>query len=151
MPLAQVTSLVTGVAGVRLAADAVLDLWQRDDGTAVGDRAAARAELLAAVDLVRGWYDDLAGSLLDQRDLRDPLPHDKVADGRLVDAVRHDLQGEDGKATATAVRMIWTGDHLDAVRRLQQVIIGPARQASEIQVVGARGALEELLPAGLRR
>ena len=121
LPLAQVTSLVTGVAGVRLAADAVLDLWQRDDGTAVGDRAAARAELLASVDLVRAWYDDLAGSLLDQRDLRDPLPHDKVADGRLVDAVRHDLQGDDGRATATAVRMIWTGDHLDAVRRLQQV------------------------------
>ena len=151
LPLAQVTSLVTGVAGVRLAADAVLDLWQRDDGVAVGDRAAARAELLRSVDLVRAWYDDLAGSLLDERELRDPLPHDKVADGRLVEAVRHDLQGDDGKATATAVRMIWTGDHLDAIRRLQQVIIGPARQANEIRVVGTRGALQELIPAGLRR
>jgi hypothetical protein len=27
---------------------------------------------------------------------------------------------------ATAVRMIWTGDHLDAVRRLQRFIVGPA-------------------------
>jgi Fusaric acid resistance protein-like len=151
LPLAQVTSLVTGVAGVRLAADAVLDLWQRDDGQAVGDRKAAREELLRSVDLVRGWYDDLAGALLDQRDLRDPLPHDKVADGRLVEAVRHDLQGEDGKATATAVRMIWTGDHLDAVRRLQQAIIGPARDANALRAVGGRGILEELLPAGLRR
>ena len=35
-------SLVTGVAGLRLAADAVLDLWQRDDGRPGGDRAAAR-------------------------------------------------------------------------------------------------------------
>jgi hypothetical protein len=26
--------------------------------------------------------------------------------------------------------MIWTGDHLDAVRRLQKVIVGPARSAS---------------------
>ena len=82
------TSLVTGVAGLRLAADAVLDLWQRDDGEPVGDRAAARAELLRSADAVRGWYDDLAGSLLDHAARREPLPHDKVADGRLVDAVR---------------------------------------------------------------
>ena len=34
VPLAEVTSLVTGVGGLRLAADAVLDLWQRDDGSA---------------------------------------------------------------------------------------------------------------------
>jgi hypothetical protein len=25
--------------------------------------------------------------------------------------------------------MIWTGDHLDAVRRLQGVLVGPARAA----------------------
>ena len=151
LPLAQVTSLVTGVAVVRLAADAVLDLWQRDDGEAVGDRAAARAELLRSADAVQGWYDDLAGSLLDEQALRDPLSHDKVADGRLVEAVRHDLQGDDGKATATAVRMIWTGDHLDAVRRLQQVIIEPARAASVIRAAGVRGSLLELVPAALRR
>ena len=35
------TSLVTGVVGLRLAGDAVLDLWQPDDA-AGGDRAAAR-------------------------------------------------------------------------------------------------------------
>ena len=39
MPLAEVTSLVTGVAGLRLAADAVLELWQR---TTHGRRATAR-------------------------------------------------------------------------------------------------------------
>jgi hypothetical protein len=150
LPLAQVTTLVTGVAAVRLAADAVLDLWQRDDGVAVGDRRAARAELTKAADQVQGWYDGLAGSLLDRQQLLDPLPHDVVADGRLVDAVRHDLQGEDGRATATAVRMIWTGDHLDAVRRLQQVIIGPAREAGEVRPTGLRGTLEDLVPAALR-
>ncbi len=42
VPLAEVTSLVSGVAGVRLAADAVLDLWN-GDGAAGGDRSAARA------------------------------------------------------------------------------------------------------------
>ena len=56
-----------------------------------------------------------------------PLAHDEVADGRLVNAVANDLRAADGKATATAVRMVWTGDHLDAVRRLQEVIVEPAR------------------------
>ncbi|MDX6206884.1 MAG: hypothetical protein QOF39_2941 [Frankiales bacterium] len=150
LPLAQMTALVTGVAGVRLGADAVLDLWQGDDGEAAGDRAAARQELLKSADLVQGWYDDLAGSLVGRRELREPLGHDKVADGRLVEAVRHDLQTEDGKATATAVRMIWTGDHLDAIRRLQQTVIGPAREANEIRAAGLLGSLVELVPAALR-
>jgi uncharacterized membrane protein YccC len=125
-PLAEMTGLVTGVGGLRLAADAVLDLWQHEDGSAAGDRAAAREELLSESALVRGWYDELAGSLLAEGTPPAPLSHDTVADGRLVDAVRHDLSGEDGQASATAVRMIWTGDHLDAVRRLQRVIVGPA-------------------------
>jgi hypothetical protein len=29
------------------------------------------------------------------------------------------------------VRMIWTGDHLDAARRLQRIIVGPARATAE--------------------
>ena len=131
IPLAEMTSLVNGVGGVRLAADAVLDLWQREDGATGGDRAAARQELLRTSELVKGWYDDLAHSLVDGGKPRTPLAHDKVADGRLVDAVRHDLGGADGKVSATAVRMIWTGDHLDAVRRLQKFIVGPASAATE--------------------
>ncbi len=47
VPLADITSLVSGVAGLRLAADAVLDLWQREDGSASGDRAAARERAAA--------------------------------------------------------------------------------------------------------
>jgi len=123
IPLADVTRLVTGVAALRLAADALLDLWQRDDGQAAGDRTAARNEILKTTELTKAWYDDLAGALINGRQPREPLPHDKTADGRLIEAVRHDLLGEDGKASATAVRMIWTGGHLDAVRRLQAAII----------------------------
>ena len=131
VPLAEVTSLVTGVGGLRLAADAVLDLWQREDGANTGDRAQARRELLRASELVKVWYDDLARSLVDGGELREPLAHDRVADGRLVDAVRHDLRSADGRASATAVRMIWTGEHLDAARRLQRIIVGPARATAE--------------------
>jgi Fusaric acid resistance protein-like len=131
VPLADVTSLVTGVVGLRLAADAVGDLWQRDDGQAAGHRAAARREVLAASGLVRNWYDELAASLTDGAAVREPLPHDKAADGRLVDAVRRDLGGPDGRASATAVRMIWTADHVDAARRLQATLVDPARTAAE--------------------
>ncbi len=81
-------------------------------------------------EVVKRWYDDLAASLLAGREPREPLAHDEVADGRLVDAVRRDLRDADGEATATAVRMIWTGDHLDAARRLQGIISEPARAAS---------------------
>jgi hypothetical protein len=126
-PLAEISGLVSGVGGLRIAADAVLDLWEREDGTVPGDRAAARAELLKSSALVEGWYDNLAARLADGRPPNPPLAHDEVADGRLVDAVANDLRAADGKATATAVRMVWTGDHLDAVRRLQEVIVEPAR------------------------
>src|SRR5664279_1156442 len=109
-------------------AGAVLELW-RSDRAGGGDRAAARRELLAGSDVVNGWYDRFAGSLVGHGDVPVPLTDDQVADGRLVDAVGHDLRDPDGNATATAVRVIWTGDHLDAVRRLQDTLVEPARAA----------------------
>jgi Fusaric acid resistance protein-like len=129
VPLAEVTSLVTGVVGLRLAGDAVLELWQQPEDEAGGDRAAARRELLSSTDQMAGWYRDFATGLTGRGELPAPLAHDERADQRLVDAVGHDLRGEDGQATATAVRMIWTGDHLDAARRLQEMLAEPARTA----------------------
>jgi uncharacterized membrane protein YccC len=131
VPLVEVTRLVTGVVSLRLAADAILDLWQHGDGAATGDRSAARHQLLALSEQVKHWYEDLAASLAAGGAPREPLPDDKVADERLVAAVRRDLRVDDGEATATAARMIWTGDHLDAVRRLQELIVGPARVVAE--------------------
>jgi hypothetical protein len=128
VPLAEMTRLVTGVAGVRLAADAVLDLWN-GDGARSGDRAAARRELLAAADHVTGWYDRFAASLTGGGPVPEPTLADGAADGRLVDAVANDLRDGDGNATATGIRVIWTGDHLDAVRRLEGMLVGPAQAA----------------------
>jgi len=119
---------VTGVAGVRLAADAVLDLWE-NDGARGGDRSAARRELLGAAEHLTDWYGHFAGSLTGAEQVPDPLADDQVADGRLVEAVAKDLHDADGHATATGVRVIWTGDHLDAVRRLQEMLVVPARAA----------------------
>ncbi len=127
LPLADVAGLVTGIAGLRLEADAVLDLWRAADGQADGDVAAARQEILATAERVTGWYDGLATTMSTGGELPQPLAHDKTADSRLIRAVRRDLLADDGKASATAVRMIWTGDYLDVVRRLQAAIISPAR------------------------
>jgi hypothetical protein len=128
VPLSEVTGLVTGVAGVRLAADAVLELWD-GDGNAEGDRSAARRELQSSAELMTRWYAHFAASLAGAESVPDPLPRDEVADGRLIDAVGRDLRDSDGDATAAGVRVIWTGDHLDAVRRLQEMLVEPARAA----------------------
>ena len=117
--LADVTGLVNGVGRLRLAADAVLDLWRRDADHVGADRAAARDELLRSTALVVKWYDDLAASLVAAGPRPEPLERDDLLDERLVEALRPDLIGADGCVTDTAARMIWTGDYLDAVRRLQ--------------------------------
>jgi uncharacterized membrane protein YccC len=129
LPLAEATSLVTGVIGIRLAADSVLDLWSRD-GVPAGDRSAARRELEAGASGVTAWYDHFAAGLAGREPLPEPLPPDAVADGRLVAAVERDLGDPDGRATATGVRVLWTGDHLDAARRLQAMVVEPARAAT---------------------
>jgi uncharacterized membrane protein YccC len=137
VPLAEVTALVNGVIGLRLAGDAVLDLWRRD-GKAGGDRAAARRELVAATARVSGWYEDFAAGLAGQRAIPEPLQRDGAADGRLVAAVSHDLRSADGHATATAVRMIWTRDHLAAAHRLSVRLVEPARAATAPLMAGPR-------------
>jgi len=132
VPLADVARLVSGAGGVRLAAAAVLDLWRSDQAKAASDRSAACGEILQRLTRLRSWYDDLASSLVSGQQPRDPLPYDQAADGRLIEAVRLDLDSGDS-AAATAVRLVWTGDHLDAARRLQEAIVPAARSAVERQ------------------
>jgi uncharacterized membrane protein YccC len=131
IPVAEVTALVTGVATLQQTADALVALWERDDGQPGGDRTAARVELSSQAKRVTNWYQRLGGGLAGQDAVPDVLSEDHGSDRRLVDAVRNDLRGEDGRATATAIRMIWTGDHLDAARRLEASLIGPARAAAD--------------------
>ncbi|MFD5659233.1 hypothetical protein, partial [Streptomyces hirsutus] len=65
----------------------------------------------------------------------EPLESDREHNARLVEAVRRDLRDADGRATGTGIRIIWTGDHLEAVRRLQSPIAAAAGHAD------ARGAV----------
>ncbi len=134
LPLADVTSLVTGVVGLRLAGDAVVDLWGRDDG-AGGDRTEARTRLLASADAVSGWYAEFAAGLTGAA-LPEPQAGDVLAPRDLAAAVGRDLRDGDGAATAAAVRMIWTGDHLDGARRLETSLAAPARAAASARALG---------------
>ncbi|UXY23894.1 FUSC family protein [Streptomyces cynarae] len=131
VPLADMTTLVTGIVGLRLAADAVLGLWQRAaQPYGEADRAQARLVLLSAAGRVSGWYRDLAAGLGRDGSVRDPLPRNPTAEAQLVDSLRRDLSDEQGRATDTAVRIIWTADHLDAARRLQPSLAAAARPGS---------------------
>ena len=124
--LAGVAALVTGVVAPRLVADAVLALWEHEDGSRGGDRSAAGRELGQDADTLAGWYAHLGESLAGTAPPPAPAERDDPADERLVEAVRRDLEDRSGMASPTAVRMIWTGDHLDALRRLQPALLRPA-------------------------
>jgi uncharacterized membrane protein YccC len=141
IPVPEVTALVTGVATLRQTADAVVAIWERDDGQPGGDRTAARVELSSQAKRVTSWYERLGAGLSGQGSVPGVLTEDHGSDRRLVDAVRNDLRAEDGRATATAVRMIWTGDHLDAARRLEASLVGPAEAVAD-QRAGRRLGFE---------
>ncbi|WP_285115416.1 FUSC family protein [Leifsonia sp. fls2-241-R2A-40a] len=122
-PLAEVSALATGVAGVRLAADAIVELW-RGQPAGDGDRSAARDALDARLGRLEGWYRSLSDALT----ARDPLPvpdhADPSAESALAAAVLGEAADPSG-ATATAVRIIWTADYLEVVRRLERAIVAP--------------------------
>ncbi|TCO32329.1 fusaric acid resistance family protein [Kribbella orskensis] len=128
LPLAEVTALISAVALIRLTAESILDLWRDDQSEPGVDRTAARAEIIAATDQVLAWDQQAAQALAGPDDIPAPLTPDHSANARLVDAVRRDLGGAE---TAVAVRLIWTADHLDAIRRLQQSLSAPAEPINQ--------------------
>jgi uncharacterized membrane protein YccC len=145
--LPDVTTLITSVAVLRMTADAVLDLWTRDSAPAAGDRAAARSEVLDAGEALADWYRRTERALAGDGTVPDPIVHDTVADGRLLDAVHRDLSGDDGQGTATAVKMIWTADHVDALRRLQTQMLAPAGAAARAAAARRTAPVRAATPA----
>lgn len=135
VPLGEMTTLVTGVVALRLAADAVLELWRRAaEDLPAADRAAAQRELLLMAERALRWYQGLAEGLQGGGPVPEPLLADRELAARLVEAVRHDLRDEEGRATATGVRIIWTGDHLEAIRRLQDSLSTAAGHRAAAQI-----------------
>ena len=145
MGLADVATIVDGASGLRLAADAIIDLW-RDENEPTQSRVGAARELLARARAEDEWYRELADALLGEGEVPEPAATDPGADVRLRATVDHDLRAADGEATAAAVRVVWTGDHLDAVRRLEAVVAGPVREGLTHGTLAAPpGPLADLL------
>lgn len=128
--LAGMTTLVTGVVGLRLAADAVLALWWHAGQARLdAEGAEARLELLRAAEQVSAWYRSLAEGIDRHLPAPEPVGRNPGSVARLVESVRRDLRDEGGGATANAVRIIWTGDHVEAARRLQPSLAAAAATA----------------------
>ena len=121
--LADMTTLVTGVVALRLAADAVLSLWRDCARTrATAAQTEAHRAVLGASTRVTDWYQGLAANLDSHTPIPPPVQLRPEAAARLVASVRTDLVDRTGLATATAVRVIWTADHVDVARRLQPTL-----------------------------
>lgn len=132
LSLTDVTTLVTAVAVLRLTADAVLDLWERETPSAA-DRTAARAEIDRAGDVLVTWFETTAQALTGVGEVPEARLKDTAADERLIGAVERDLGDEENRRSSTAIRVVWTADHIEAARRLQQGVLGPARAVARLQ------------------
>ncbi|MGW4562732.1 hypothetical protein ACWEN3_10090 [Streptomyces sp. NPDC004561] len=110
------------------ASDAVVSLW-RGAGPTHGEaaRTDAHRAVVGAAAGVMEWYCGFAASLGHKAPLPEPVPLRPKGASQLVESVRTDLVDGCGQATATAVRVIWTGDHVDVARRLQPTLAAAAR------------------------
>ncbi len=154
--LADISTLVSGVAVLRLTAEAILDVWARGGTASTGGLSAAATELLATSTRLADWYGQTAGALAAAGTVPSPQHSDDLVDVRLVDAVRDGLSTADGRGCVTAVRMIWSAGHLDAARRLQAEIQPAARAVAAFQQVprswlsGSAHALSQPQRVGVR-
>ncbi|HEY4269362.1 MAG TPA: FUSC family protein [Galbitalea sp.] len=130
LSLADVGTLVLGVAELRRSADGICALWQ-DAGAGIDLGSNARTEVLLAGGSTVEWYDDLAAALTGAS----PPPETTSAFRRAGDRVEHDIEqaerNMDAAEAATAIRMIWTLDYLDSVRELEATVLPIATHAAE--------------------
>jgi hypothetical protein len=93
----------------------------------------AQLELIAATERVTNWYAAMAQAVSGSGTVPRPLTADEAADGRLVASLGADLgsvAAADEQARAQTVRLVWSSDHVDAARRLQELVDEPARTAA---------------------
>jgi uncharacterized membrane protein YccC len=119
-PLADITTLVTGVTILRLSADAVIDLGVHDHEDDESGRVARdRLDDLAAS--VETWYDDFADRFESTATFGGWSAQD-IADDEVAEAVHDELVRSDQTNLAPAVRILWTADHLNVVQRHESVL-----------------------------
>jgi uncharacterized membrane protein YccC len=132
LSLAQVASLLTGVAGLRLTAEAVSDLWAGAGLTRI-DTPRAQLELIVTTERVTNWFAAMAQAMTGAGTVPRAFPQDGASASRLVEALSQDLESAsapDASVKAQTVRLGWTSDHVDAARRLQDLVEQPARTAA---------------------
>lgn len=129
IPLAEVSALVIGVANLRQSADAVLGLWEGHDRRPGRQHPSARKELMLEAGLLRSWYEQLGAAFVGDATVPEATAASAASNLRLVEAIGDDLCGDDANCAATAVLLIWTRGYIESDRRLQQMLIDPARAA----------------------
>ncbi|MFL6094547.1 MAG: FUSC family protein [Blastococcus sp.] len=146
LSLAEVASLLTGVAGLRQTAGAVSDLWA-GAGPARIDTPRAQLELIVTTERVTNWFAAMAQAITGAGTVPRALTQDGASAGRLVEALSQDLEPVEARNAPVrerTVRLVWTSDHVDAARRLQDLVEQPARTAAQYPNAGFQ------LPAWLR-
>jgi hypothetical protein len=130
VPLSDVAALVTGVAILRLSAEAVVELGDRhakdDDEWIVARQCVANM----STSIVE-WYDEFASHFRGEYAPAQLTPQ-IVSDDLVIGAVREQLVQTREPDLNEAVRILWTADQLAAVQHL------------EARVVAASGAAEAL-------
>jgi uncharacterized membrane protein YccC len=133
LSLAEVASLMTGVAGLRLTAQAVSELWSGNEMDRV-DVPRAQLEVVIATERVTNWFTAMAQAITGAGAVPRALPRDGASGHRLVEALDQDLASvtaSDASVQAHTVRLVWTSDHVDSARRLQELIEQPSRAAAD--------------------
>ena len=133
LTLAQVASLLTGVAGLRLTAEAITDLWGGGTEPARVDVPRAQLEVIVLTERVTNWFAAMAHAISGSGTVPRASPHDGADGRRLVGALGEDLRSvaaSDASVKAHTVRLVWTSDHVDNARRLQQLVEQPAHTAA---------------------
>ncbi|WP_329460690.1 FUSC family protein [Streptomyces sp. NBC_01497] len=127
--LNDVTALITAVAVLRLTADAVLALWA-DDTTPPGpELSVPRGQLLGSASQLVEWYEAAALALVQRDGTVIPAPSLSAADSILSNTAWHHLVVDEPTAR-TAVRVVWTAEHIEAAEQLRPGIVQIVRAAA---------------------
>jgi hypothetical protein len=93
-----------------------------------------RLELIVTTERVTNWFAAMAQAMSGAGTVPRALPRDGSSDRRLVEALVQDLESvavSDASVQAHTVRLVWTSDHVDSARRLQDLVEQPARTAAD--------------------
>jgi uncharacterized membrane protein YccC len=132
VPLAEVSTLLNGTVRLHTAAEAISEFWSPSETAVAGDRSAAWNEVLSAGEADAEWYGSLARALGGHELMPEPRRADVITERRLADALRRDVVDTRGAGSATAVRIMWTLDALDSIRRYEEDLVAPAADASRL-------------------